>query len=46
VIYYKPYTLPARQSLTLHYRILIQPGTVERDAVEKEFQRFAELPGG
>ena len=45
VIYYKPYTLPARQSLTLHYRILIQPGAVECDAVEKKFQRFAKEPG-
>ncbi len=42
VLYQSPYTLPAGQSLTLKYRILIQAGPADRDAVERQWQRFAD----
>ncbi len=41
VLYRSPYTLPAAQSLTLKYRILLQPGVTDRDAIEKQWQAFA-----
>lgn len=41
VLYRSPYTLPAKKSLTLKYRILLQPGIADRDAIEKQWQAFA-----
>lgn len=41
VLYRSPFTLPAQQSLTLKYRILLQPAPPDRDAVEKQWQAFA-----
>jgi hypothetical protein len=41
VIYYQPYTLPARKELRLQYRILFQPAAVDPQAVEKQWQQFA-----
>jgi len=41
VLYQSSYTLPAKQSFTLKYRILLRPGTLERDAVEREWSHFA-----
>jgi len=37
----KPFTLPAGQSLTLAYRVLIHPGRGDRESLEKEFKDFA-----
>lgn len=42
VLYQSPYTLPAGQSLTLKYRILLQPGLADRHAIEQQWRRFAE----
>ena len=39
VLYRSPYTLPAKQSLTLKYRLL-QPGSWNRDAVERAWQEI------
>jgi hypothetical protein len=44
VLYRAPYTLPARTSMTLKYRMLFLPGAVDRDAVQSEWQRFAAEP--
>jgi hypothetical protein len=44
ILYRSPYTLPARQNLTLKYRILFQPVAADRDAIEKEWQAFASQP--
>jgi hypothetical protein len=41
VLYKSAHTLPAKQSITLRYRILFQPGVVDGAAVEKEWQKFA-----
>jgi len=41
VLFNKPYTLPAGKSLTLRYRILIHPGRVGRDLLEKEWEAFS-----
>ena len=41
VLYQKPYTLPAGKSILLKYRILFQPGPVDRDAAEKQWRQFA-----
>jgi hypothetical protein len=41
VLYLSPYTLPAGQSLRLKYRILLQPGPLDRSAAEREWQHFA-----
>ena len=45
VLYRSPYKLPARQSLTLKYRLLFQPGAVDCKAVDRQWQRFAEATG-
>ena len=42
-LYLGSYTLPARQSLSLKYRILIQPGPVDRDALDRQWRQFAEV---
>ncbi len=41
VLYRNPYTLPARQSITLKYRILFQPEAIAPEKVEQAWQRFA-----
>ncbi|NLF70056.1 MAG: hypothetical protein GX575_13520 [Candidatus Anammoximicrobium sp.] len=41
ILYRGPYTLPAKQSLTLKYRILLQPAGADRDAIERQWQSFA-----
>lgn len=41
ILYRSPYTLPAKQGLTLKYRILLQPCGADRDAIEKQWQAFA-----
>lgn len=40
VLYASPYTLPAKQSITLKYRVLFQPSAVDAGAVEQEWQKF------
>ncbi|MHC4677235.1 MAG: DUF6807 domain-containing protein [Planctomycetota bacterium] len=40
LLFNKPYTLPAGESLTLRYRILIHPGRADRNSLEKEWQSF------
>jgi hypothetical protein len=42
VLYLSPYTLPAKQRFTLRYRILLQAGVAERDAVENQWKEFAQ----
>ena len=42
VLYRSPHTLSAKQSFTLKYRLLLQPGPLDRAAVEQEWQRFAQ----
>jgi hypothetical protein len=42
LLFDKPYTLPGRQSFSLKYRILIQPGKAQKDALEAEWKSFAE----
>ncbi len=44
VLYKSPYTLPAKKSLTLKYRILLQPGGMEKAAVENQWRRFSTEP--
>ena len=41
VLYQEPYTLPAKKSIRLKYRIVFQPGSFDRDAAEKQWQLFA-----
>ncbi len=41
VLYREPYTLPARKSITLKYRILFQPAAFDRDAAERQWQQFS-----
>jgi hypothetical protein len=41
VVYRSPHTLPAKESLTLRYRMLFQPTAADRDAIEKQWQAFA-----
>ena len=41
VLYQEPYTLPARKSILLKYRIVFQPGPVDRDAAQRQWQQFA-----
>jgi len=37
----EPYTLPAGQSLTVRYRILVHPGRPDKLAIEREWKRFS-----
>jgi hypothetical protein len=39
-LFHEPFTLPAGESLTLRYRILIHSGPLESPALEDEFQAF------
>jgi hypothetical protein len=41
VLYREPYTLPARKSILLKYRIVFQPGPLDRGAAERQRQQFA-----
>ena len=41
VLYQEPYILPAGKIILLKYRILFQPGPMDRDAIEKQWQQFA-----
>ncbi len=41
VLYRSPHTLSARQSLTLRYRILLQPSDVDAAAVERQWAAYA-----
>jgi hypothetical protein len=40
LLFSKPYTLPAAETLTLRYRILIHPGRLDANALEREWQSF------
>jgi hypothetical protein len=40
LLFNKPYTLPAGQSLTLRYRVLIHPGRLDTNSLEREWQSF------
>ncbi len=40
LLFNKPYTLPAAETLTLRYRILIHPGRLDTSALEHEWQSF------
>ena len=44
VLFNKPFTLPAGESLTLRYRILIRSGEIDAPRVEKQWREFVE-PG-
>jgi hypothetical protein len=44
VIYLAPRTLPAGQSLTLRYRILLQPQAANAEAIEARWRRYASEP--
>lgn len=37
----EPYTLPAGQTMTLRYRIVIHPGRTDRPGLEKQWQEWA-----
>lgn len=41
VLYRSPCTLPAKQTLTLKYRMLFQAAAADRAAIDKEWQSFA-----
>jgi hypothetical protein len=45
LLFNKPYTLPAGKSLSLKYRILIQPSRAEKNLLEAEWKSFAETTG-
>ena len=40
VLFNKPYTLPAGESLTLRYRILIRSGEIDANRVEKQWREW------
>lgn len=44
VLYRAPHTIAAGKSLSLRYRILVQPAAVDRDRVEAQWQAFAREP--
>jgi hypothetical protein len=44
ILYRSPYTLPARQTLRLKYRIRLQPAALDAEAAEREWQAFAAEP--
>ena len=41
MLWSEPFTLPAGQSFTLRYRILVHPGRADKETIEKEWQAFA-----
>ena len=44
VLYRAPHTLPAGRSLTLRYRILLQPTAADRDGLQEQWAHFAREP--
>ncbi|MHC4647262.1 MAG: DUF6807 domain-containing protein [Planctomycetota bacterium] len=40
ILFHKPYTLPAEQTLTLRYRILIHTGRADYDLLENKWKAF------
>jgi hypothetical protein len=45
VLFDKPYTIAARESLELWYRILIHPGRIDKELLEGEWKAFSNLTG-
>jgi len=45
VLFDKPYTIAARESLELWYRILIHPGRIDKEVLEGEWKAFSNLKG-
>ncbi|MHC4640004.1 MAG: DUF6807 family protein [Planctomycetota bacterium] len=45
VLFDKPYTIAARESLELWYRILIHPDRIDKDVLEGEWKAFGNLKG-
>ena len=43
-LYYSPYVLPAKQSLSLQYRVVFLPGSLDAKAAEKAWKEFADEP--
>lgn len=43
LLYYEPYTLPAAQTLKLHYRVLVYPGRTDSDLLKKEWRKFSKI---
>ena len=43
ILFDKPYTLPAAKSLTLRYRILIHPGSTDKNLLEAEWKTFGKM---
>ena len=41
MLWSKPYTLPAGQSFTLRYRIIVHPGRRDKDTLDEEWRAFA-----
>jgi len=41
LLFDKPYTLPAGESFSLKYRVLIQPGRTEKNLMEAEWKAFS-----
>jgi hypothetical protein len=42
LLFDKPYTLPAGESFSLKYRVLIRPGPAEKNMLEAEWKAFSE----
>jgi hypothetical protein len=45
LLFNEPYTLPAGKSLTLRYCVLIHPGRLDEDVLEREWKSFSKLTG-
>jgi hypothetical protein len=43
LLFDKPYTLPGRQSFSLKYRVMIQPGRARKKQLEAEWKSFADI---
>ena len=43
LLFNKPYTLPGRQSFSLKYRIMIQPGRAQKNLLEAEWKSFSDI---
>jgi len=41
ILFQEPYTLPARGTISLRYRILVRPDSASAETLEAEWQRFA-----
>jgi len=44
LLFNKPYTLPAGESFSLKYRVLIHPGKAEKSLLEEEWKSFSGMP--